>query len=624
MISLHEKFLNNKRIWYWGSLLLLTIYLLPLFIYGGTLEFLAFDNLDSNVVWFKILAKSGKIFSSNHTIIPNMMNGLPRSCYGSEFNTILWLYYFFTPIQAYVINELIIHSVAFFSMYLFLDRYLFKEEGEYRHIYINIGALYFAILPFWPSGGLSIPLMPLVTYALLKIEEGQDSWKLWGVLILLPLYSSFILVYFFYFLIAGIYFIRKLIITRKFNTKLFFALVMVVTLFLLTEYRILLEMFIEKSFISNRTEYFSLVNKTFLEAFRQSHIQFLNGVPHGKGIHFTFILPALLIILMLSLFREKFSKILSLLVIICFLLLYITNVWSILLTQKYSLPAIMLFTIIIIYFQKENRLISILLFIQIIIAYIYGFSFYEKWNIVFESFPAMKMFNFSRFFFISQVLWAIIVALIIKIILKKFEFSKLLILLLVLVQFYIAVNNALFGKNQQLYHLPYNKYYATEQFNEIKQYIGEPQEEYRIISLGIDPAVSLYNGFYTLDGYIVNYPLNYKHEFRKIIQKYLSKDKLHSDLYDGWGSKVYLFDHNVKYSYQNENDIYLNKSSYSDLDLNATQIYNMGGKYLLSSRKIIDEKKIGLHFEKVFNIQDDTLWTIWLYRIVNPKDKKVR
>ncbi len=176
MISFNEDILKNKTLWQWGSLFLLTIYLFPLFVYEDKLHFLAFDNMDSNIVWFKILAESGKIFASNDTIIPNMMNGLPRSCYGSEFFYILWFYYFFTPIQAYIINEVIIHTVAFISMYIFLSHYLFTKEDPYRFIYINIGALYFAILPFWPSGGLSVPLIPLVTYALLNIKNQKDTF----------------------------------------------------------------------------------------------------------------------------------------------------------------------------------------------------------------------------------------------------------------------------------------------------------------------------------------------------------------------------------------------------------------------------------------------------------------
>lgn len=35
----------------------------------------------------------------------------------------------------------------------------------------------------------------------------------------------------------------------------------------------------------------------------------------------------------------------------------------------------------------------------------------------------------------------------------------------------------------------------------------------RVASIGICPVVSLMHGFYTIDGYSNNYPLEYKHTF---------------------------------------------------------------------------------------------------------------
>ncbi len=614
-LSFNNKLLQNKSIWLYGSIVSLILYLSPLLIYGGNLHFLVFDNLDSNVVWFKILAESGKIFASNNTIIPNMMNGLPRSCYGSEFNVILWLYYFFTPIQAYVINELLIHSVAFVSMYLFLDRYLFKEDGKYKHIYINIGALYFAILPFWPSGGLSIPLMPLVTYALLKIEEGQDSWKSWILLILLPLYSSFTIVYFFYFFLAGIYFLRKSIITRAFNRKLFFALLLVVILFLLSDYRLVMQMFFEDHFISNRTEYYSLVNKSFLDAYRSSLLELLDGIPHAKGVQLILLLPLSLFILFLSFIKKQLSIKESLIFISLFILSYYMGVWDNILRQIYTLPLILIITIVLL-LKKSTLPLAELLLWQVFIAFWFGFSFYEGWDMIFQFFPALEMFNFSRFVFISEILWALIVTIAIKEITNKIQFSGFLILLFISIQFSISTNASFFTRNQNLYQLPFHQYYAQEQFKEIEQYIDQPKSSYTVVSLGIDPAVSQFNGFYTLDGYMVNYPLSYKHEFRKIITEYIDNNNtFYKNLYDGWGSKLYLFDNDVQYAYYNEFIIRgTHNKSYNNLDLDVSQIAKMGGNYILSAQKIKDPHNHQLTFLKTFT-NTDTLWSISLYKV---------
>ena len=137
------------------------------------------------------------IFADNNAIIPNMMSGLPRSSYFGEFDILLWLYYFFEPKTAFIINEVLIHLVAFFSMYIFLKKYIVKEKHYYQNIPIFVGSLYFALLPYWSGAGLTIAIAPLVTYSLLNIKNYQSSKWDWILLIFLPLYTSFVFFYMF-------------------------------------------------------------------------------------------------------------------------------------------------------------------------------------------------------------------------------------------------------------------------------------------------------------------------------------------------------------------------------------------------------------------------------------------
>ena len=51
------------------------------------------------------------------------------------------------------------------------------------------------------------------------------------------------------------------------------------------------------------------------------------------------------------------------------------------------------------------------------------------------------------------------------------------------------------------YALDWDKFFAEDIFSQINMAIGEPQENYRVISVGIYPAAAAYNGFYCLDGY---------------------------------------------------------------------------------------------------------------------------
>jgi len=609
----HLFFLENK--WIVGTLILLFLYLSPLFIYGQNLNILVFDNLDSNVAWFKVLADSGMIFASNNAIVPNIMGGLSRSAYGSEFDVLLWFYYFFTPFTAYVLNEVVMHIVAYISMYIFLDKYLFiYEDKEKRKIYSSIGALYFSVLPFWPSAGLSVPLMPLVTYSLLKIKAHKDTWKDWILLVLLPLYSSFILVYFFYIALVGIYLIRQSLIQKSVNKHMLLAIILMIIVFLLKEYRLVIQMFFEQEFISNRTEYTFLVNESLISSYRYALLDLLDGVPHARGIHRDLLLPGAFFAMALSVMNRKLTILETIVFLVLIGLTYYFGLWQIIFRQLYTIPMLLIITLIFIAWKKY--ILAYLLFAQIIISLWLGFSFYEGWNAVFDYFPGLRMFNFSRFFFVSSMLWAMIAAVIIQIIYQKIQFRKMTIIIFTLFFMYVAQMASFFNTNVIPNHLPYNKYYAEKQFYEIEKYIAKSKKEYKIICFGFEPSIAQYNGFHTLGGYMVNYPLDYKHKFRKIISQYLDKDEVTRGMFDGWGSKLYMFDNNVVFTYTN---IFVIKAlsiyNYSNLNFDSKQIAKMGGQYIFSSHVIETPEKYNIKFLKTFS-DDNSLWELSIYEVL--------
>ena len=90
--------------------------------------------------------------------------------------------------------------------------------------------------------------------------------------------------------------------------------------------------------------------------------------------------------------------------------------------------------------------------------------------------------------------------------------------------------------------MSFRDYYAIDVLDQVQEYLydnfGERPEDYRVVSLGIDPAAALYHGFYCLDGYSNNYSLEYKHRFRKIIAPELAKSEYLEDNFDHWGTAV--------------------------------------------------------------------------------------
>lgn len=99
--------------------------------------------------------------------------------------------------------------------------------------------------------------------------------------------------------------------------------------------------------------------------------------------------------------------------------------------------------------------------------------------------------------------------------------------------------------NREYGAMSFRDYYAIDVLDQVQEYLydnfGERPEDYRVVSLGIDPAAALYHGFYCLDGYSNNYSLEYKHRFRKIIAPELAKSEYLEDNFDHWGNRCYLF-----------------------------------------------------------------------------------
>ena len=100
-------------------------------------------------------------------------------------------------------------------------------------------------------------------------------------------------------------------------------------------------------------------------------------------------------------------------------------------------------------------------------------------------------------------------------------------------------------RDPDYYMLSFNDYYAIGVMDQVMVFLqeetGMSPQEYRVTSLGIDPAAALYQGFYCLDGYSNNYSLDYKHAFREILKPELERSDYLRKYFDEWGNRCYLF-----------------------------------------------------------------------------------
>lgn len=539
------------------------LYFLPLIIFGEDSCVLIHDNLDSSLIFFKVLAKSGHVFSPSSYLIQNFFNGVPRISFGSEFNFIVLLYSLFSPFVAYVVNLVLMHVVAFFGMHFLLSRHFINRNEEEDGLICAGVSLAFALLPFWPSGGLSVAGLPLALCVFLNIRSRQATWVDWLVLISLPFYSSLVLSFSFFLL--GMFGLWCWDLSRGRRDWHFFgAMLLMGAVYLLVEYRLVVGMLFGQGFVSHRLEFVS-ATYDMQGALWRGWFNFINGQYHAHSLHKYIILPTVVITLFLSIVKK----------------------------------------------EKDNIFIFLLILI-VTISLWYGFWKWEGWFFLKNKISLLRSFNFSRAHFIHPLLWYLVFAMSLCSLRKYFKCSRIIISFIMAFQVGVLFLNSNFINEYRGERISYREFYAQDLFNEIKNYISEPQDAYRVVSLGLHPAIAAYNGFFTVDMYFANYPLDYKHTFRKVIANELEQDAKLRSRFDDWGSRVYLFSHELGYNFLYKKNLNV---SVSDLSIDTTVLSEMGCHYLISAVKIENFAENKLEFLRLFS-NENSAWDIFLYRVV--------
>lgn len=541
------------------ALIILFLYLSPLVIMGEDSYILIHDNLDSNLVWFKTLVESNSIFASSSALLEVLMNA-PRSSLGNEFDFQVLLYLMLDPYWAYVVNQILIRIVALIGMYLLLNKYIFANDYKPYGVFI---ALLYSLLPFWPSGGLSIAGLPLISYVFLNIYNRQDKKVDWLVLLLFPFYSSFIFSMMFYIAFLGMVWSHDTF-TKKLNKKFTFALFIFILLFLLINYR-LIEVFIFGSdFISHRTEriseYYGLIS-----ALKTSLIHFVFGQYHAHSIHIIF-LPFICFMFILALFSK----------------------------------------------QRDNVFIGLFI-LNLIISLWYGFWKYEGMAYIRESFSLLKSLNLSRFHTLTPLIWYVLLAFSIKQIFVNYHtrYIKYVINIMLIAGVSFMFYQSDFVQEYKKSGISYKAFYSEALFDAVEAKIEEDQSSYKVVSIGIHPLIARYNGFYTLDGYLPNYALKYKKQFRTVIVGELEKSEQIKRSFDHWGNRCYLFSKDIGYNFMRTKD----ETYPITIDFNKNEFKNMGGKYIFSTYKIVNDEDNDFDLIDIFE-DVKSPWKIYLYKVI--------
>jgi hypothetical protein len=234
-----------------------------------------------------------------------------------------------------------------------------------------------------------------------------------------------------------------------------------------------------------------------------------------------------------------------------------------------------------------------------------------------EKVSLLKTFNWSRFIWLLPMLWLVLFAVTLEFMLKntsKRHFILSIALIIGLCLSAVAYNRELRWNIigiKKTTEPSFRDFYDTKLFYNIKEYIGKPEDAYRVVSFGLHPSIASYNGFFCLDGYPCLYPLEYKHLFREIIASELDKSVELKNYFDHWGSRCYLFSAELgkNYLWSKEQD-----KKVFNLTINTEKLHQLSQHetYIFSAVEIINHKTLGLTLENIF---ESNYWEIHLYKV---------
>jgi hypothetical protein len=560
--ELHNGLRTKEKIYIGVSLLLIILWVSPYFILGQNAHMRVQDNLDSNIAWYKVLNESGQLFGPLNAHIPQIINGqMRRDAYYSQFYGIVVLFSVFPPLIAYGLSQLITRIGAFAGMYLLLKHHLIKEK-DYGLIQAG-AALTFALTPYWPSGMLSILGMPIALWAFLNIRNGSRSWKNFAVLTILPFLSSFVLGFCFFLTVLGIFWAVDAWRSKKWNWIFLFSILYMLGIYLLIDYRLVASM-IMPSGLTNRNEFVESDNN-LMQTLRLVVKNYVLSHNQDRTISAIIIMPLSLMALGIVLVKKN---------------------W-----------------------RKEKVFIGLHI-LNLVLSMWYAFWFYKGWQPLKDHFSILTTFNFARFHYLRPGIIYALFAISLRIIWRLGKKGRAAVGILIAAQLCMLIPT-----NEQINYSDdpsYKQYYAQQEFSDIKKYIGLPQNQYRVVSIGIHPDIAQYNGFYTLDTYNNFYPLTYKHQFRKIIAPELNKSAELKSYFDQWGGRCYIFVSELGEHYMFSKN---STQQIKHLQLNTAVLKQMGGKYVLSAVPIMNAKENHLDFQKSFESKD-SYWKIYLYKVL--------
>ncbi len=560
---------------FWGGLAVVLLAQIPMMILGTDAIVPYHDQLDGELIAYIYQAKY--LFSGTDSI-PEFLNGASKTALTAPAPLAVLFFRIFSPFTAFMCLQILGQVTAFAGMYL-LSRLLTGQKWPA----LIVGGLY-AFLPFLPVYGLGQFGVPMLLYCLLKLWRKQAKWYH----AVYPLFyggmSSLVLCGYSWIILGGILFVI-LISTGKLRAHWETMAVLggMSGIYLLTNVSLLLQILgIGEGAVSHKSEYV-LASASFKDLLRT---YLIDGGSHSTDFHKYILVLAVLVLAAALPGRKKLNS--------------QQKIWCRWLLWDLGI-----------------------LFVLCILA--------ALWNcrmgiVIREKIGTLGAFQFDRILWTAPTFWYVALALCFGIMFTRKGLLKWLgygagIVVSGMLGVQVLLSSPVKNCMQELLlpeydTISYADYLAIGVMDEVEEYIyvneGLKKPEYRVVSLGIDPAAALYHGFYCLDGYSNNYDVEYKHAFRKVIEPELQRNDWLRTYFDGWGNRCYLVSSEIPGYY----NIQKGTAWFNDLQINTSALKDLGCTYILSAAYIVNSEKIGLQLLNEEPLETpDSYYFIYIYKI---------
>ena len=515
------------------------------------------DCLDDLLPTFKMVADTHTAFNPD-AIMP-VGEGFRRSLFSSLFDPIGWLFVFFSPYCAIVIQIFICKIAAFVGMYLLL-RELFKGI---ENTWIPLACSFlFSIIPFYYIHGLGTAGTPIVTYAFFNLYKEKRICISLSILFLFGIYSYFPLIGLFTCAAAAISIVMITMKQKHLPKIMIFGLCLLSITYIVANWSLF---------------------ATFCGGEKLQRVEF----------------------------KSDFNLLVSIKQLISCLLISQSHAGNF-----FSCLGIVPLLVCTLFDRKDIVLRYLSLSVLLISTIIIVSNIAKSFILLFSSF------QFDRFYFFIPLLSIVSLSyLLFKYQTRQFFFLFIPLLPLMalsslrydgehtfLIRKYII-------KKEVDYQVSFRKFYDVPLFSKIKSELGinNNTDGVKSCAVGFHPNILMFNGIPSVDFYHNVYPLDYKHRFRFVIEKELIKDTDLLNYFDNWGNRCYVFSSELGKSY-----LYGKKSgrSIKNLEINTTVLQDLGCSYILSAVPIDNYKDINLTFVNSYTTPQ-SYWKIWVYKIGN-------